>query len=43
MFEDELDKIAEEYKDREFAEEVVSEDLSMVRIYLPSEAVMESL
>ena len=37
VFEDELDKLAEDYGDRETAEAFVEEDHSLVRVYIPPE------
>ncbi|MTI87645.1 MAG: SAM-dependent DNA methyltransferase [Balneolaceae bacterium] len=37
VFEDEMDKLAEEYGDREITEEIVAEDHDYVRVYIPPE------
>mgnify|MGYP006279603501 FL=1 len=43
VFEDEIDKQAEEYGDREIAEQIMEEDHSMVRVYIPPKARWEYL
>lgn len=38
VFDDEMDRLAEEYDDREFAQEIVESDHDLLRFYLPPEA-----
>ena len=38
VFDDEMDRLAEEYGDREYAQEIVEIDHNLVRFYLPQEA-----
>ncbi|HLI50198.1 MAG TPA: N-6 DNA methylase [Thermomicrobiaceae bacterium] len=38
VFDDELDRLTEEFGDREFAEQMVQDDHSLVRIFVPAEA-----
>ena len=43
VFEDEIEKQAGEYGDREIAEQIMEEDHSMVRVYIPPKARWEYL
>jgi type I restriction enzyme M protein len=43
VFEDELDKLAEDYGDRETAEAFVEEDHTLVRVYIPKEYRWENI
>lgn len=43
VFEDELDKQAEEFGDKEVAEQIIEEDHSLVRVYLPPKSRWEYL